>query len=329
MVVGIGALIGAFFLWLALRRVDFVNVLDAVSGAAIFPVVTVAACTLLFLVVKSWRWQRLLSPMTGERSVASLLPAVTLGSAANYLLPHVGELLRVWSMGRNRGASRSTVLTTIALERVFDAVAICLAGSSLLIFQAQSAHVHVAIQVLAVGCMICAVVIVMLLRYPQLFVAAVSALSQRHSPRFRHWFVEKSRDAIHGLEGIRHPRELAFILVLSILQWSCMAACVAASMWAIGLDTSVGASCAVLILIVVGLVLPSAPGYFGTTQLAYLMALSPLGYDGNSAVAASFIYNVVVVLGIVAAASLLLHKFPIVQLFDVVTRRLRGQQDGA
>jgi uncharacterized protein (TIRG00374 family) len=317
-------LVGAVFLWLAFRAVEYDGVVQLISAVSVSPLAVVILCTLMFLLIKSWRWQRLLSPLAGSRTIGSLLPAVTLGSAANYILPHFGEVLRIWAVGDKRGASRSSILATIALERVLDAAAICLAGASLVLFEAQAGDVNLAIQILAVGSTVCALIIVAVLRYPRFFLRFVASLADRYLPRFRSWVVQKTESAIDGLEGVRQPSELFLLLAISALQWGCMAACVAASMWAIGLDTSVGASTAVLILIVVGLVLPSAPGYFGTTQLAYLMALSPLGYDGDSAVAASLVYNVAVVVGIVAAAALLIHRLPMLYLVRRCVQAVRG-----
>jgi hypothetical protein len=55
---------------------------------------------------------------------------------------------------------------------------------------------------------------------------------------------------------------------------------------------------------VVGITLPSSPGYFGNIQLAYVLALKPFGIDAGSAIAASLFfhalaYPAVVIVGLI------------------------------
>ena len=99
-----------------------------------------------------------------------------------------------------------------------------------------------------------------------------------------------------GLGAIRAPRLLVPIFALSILQWlagarrrsTCSMRAVACS----GHDWRRGA---VLLLNVIGLTLPAAPGHVGTVQLAFIVGLAPFGVARESAFAASVIYNVLMV----------------------------------
>jgi uncharacterized membrane protein YbhN (UPF0104 family) len=51
----------------------------------------------------------------------------------------------------------------------------------------------------------------------------------------------------------------------------------------------------VLLLNVIGLTLPAAPGHVGTLQLAFIAGLAPFGVEAEEAFAASVIYNVLMV----------------------------------
>jgi uncharacterized membrane protein YbhN (UPF0104 family) len=63
---------------------------------------------------------------------------------------------------------------------------------------------------------------------------------------------------------------------------------------AIGLAASLSASVAVLALMVVGVTLPTAPGYLGTTQLAFVVGLGVSGVPIEQAFASSLVYSLTV-----------------------------------
>ena len=299
---GAGLVFGTLLALFASRLTDPAAVRLMLSSVSPGSAVIIAIGIVAFLLLKSIRWRQLLRPLMA-RDVGDLFPAVALGSAANYVIPHIGELLRIWAIGRNGKNSNSAMLATIALERVLDVAAIGLAGMGLLLLEVHSPQLELAVQALAFGCGLCFVAIVVLLRYPTV---ALQWCTERFprivASRGGQWALSKLRAALEGLDEARSPVHLLQLLVLSVAQWACIAFCIGMSLDAAGLVPTLGANVAVLVLVVAGLVLPSAPGYVGTTQVAFLMALEPLGYDTDAAVAASVIYNVVIVAAIVAVA---------------------------
>jgi uncharacterized membrane protein YbhN (UPF0104 family) len=51
-----------------------------------------------------------------------------------------------------------------------------------------------------------------------------------------------------------------------------------------------------LLLNIIGLTLPAAPGHVGTVQLAFIVGLAPFGVTHPDALAGSIVYNVLTVL---------------------------------
>ena len=84
---------------------------------------------LLSLVAFYWlkvvRWKLLLEPIGRYRPVRDLFPSTIIGFAFNNVLPaHLGEFVRVFVFSRQSGLSRTAVLSSIVLERIFDIIAI-------------------------------------------------------------------------------------------------------------------------------------------------------------------------------------------------------------
>src|SRR5690606_9982999 len=78
----------------------------------------------IFYWLKSRRWVVLLSPI-GQFSNYECFRAILIGFAFNNLLPaRIGEFVRIFVFARRNRLSNTTVLSTVALERIFDSVAI-------------------------------------------------------------------------------------------------------------------------------------------------------------------------------------------------------------
>jgi hypothetical protein len=125
--------------------------------------------------------------------------------------------------------------------------------------------------------------------------AFVSRLASPLPRRLGDGLVHQLRQSAAGLGAISSPRLLAPIFALSILQWIAVLGCVAFSMRAVGIPATTGSATAALLLNVIGLTLPAAPGHVGTVQIAFIVSLAPFGVARASAFAASVIYNVLMV----------------------------------
>ena len=67
--------------------------------------------------------------------------------------------------------------------------------------------------------------------------------------------------AIRGLQALGDPRLLAKIILNSIAQWSLMGCCILFSLWALDITVSFSAAVLVLFATVIGISLPTGPGY--------------------------------------------------------------------
>ena len=69
----------------------------------------------------------------------------------------------------------------------------------------------------------------------------------------------------------------------------------------VGFDADWSASILVVEGIVVAFLLPNAPGYAGSVQVAFLVTLKPLGVREDLALAASVVYQLLMVVPLILA----------------------------
>ncbi len=295
-----GAALGGLFLYLAARSLDWTAFATAISRARPVDIGLVLACLLANYVLKAWRWRFLIAPFA-RASTRELLPAVLTGLAGNFVFPHLGEIPRAVLAGRRVNAPPGALLGSIAIERVFDFLALlAFVLVVLLPLHRMDGEVRAASLFAAALCagLLAAVLLFVLRTEP--CIALARRLLAPLPARFADVASHQLRQAATGLGAISTPRLLAPVFALSVLQWLAMLGCVAFSMRAVGIPATTAGSTATLLLNVIGQTLPAAPGHVGTVQLAFIAGLAPFGVARASAFAASVVYNVLLVVTTVA-----------------------------
>ncbi|MCI0436834.1 MAG: flippase-like domain-containing protein, partial [Gemmatimonadetes bacterium] len=225
-------------------------------------------------------------------STADLLPAVLAGNAGNLLVPHAGEIARAIVANRRLQVPTSALLATVAVERFFDFLALLLIALAALVpVGRMSPNLLAASYVLGALLALILVAAVTLVVRTENCLGFVAWMLTPARPGFREKFLRQLRAGTAGLSSIGRPELFLAIFLLSLLHWSIVTACIALSIVAAGIPISLAAAVSVLVLSVVGLTLPAAPGHVGTIQLAFTVALGQFGVAHADAFAAAVIYN--------------------------------------
>jgi hypothetical protein len=303
----LGVVIGGVFLWLALRGTNLGEIGRALRHANLWYAIPLLSTLGLSYWVKAVRWAVLLSPLRAT-TAGEAIPAVMIGYASNIVLPaQLGELVRVFVVSQRLGIRTSPVFATLILERVFDFLTVLwLVGVAMVLDPEESSALA------AAGYVVGAVGIGMLvacaafLRWEEPTLHLLERLLAFLPTRAQQPILVQLRLGAAGLGAIRDRRLVSRILGLSILQWVLMGSCTYFSLLALGIKAPASAAFLVVAVTVAGLTLPSSPGYWGTIQLGFAVALKPFGVDPGEAVAASIFWHVlayvsVLVVGMVYA----------------------------
>jgi uncharacterized protein (TIRG00374 family) len=290
-----GAALGALFLYLAVRSLDWHAFSEAIAAAHPADIALVLACLAAYYAIKAMRWRFVIAPFA-RATTRDLLPAVLAGLAGNYVFPHLGEIPRAMLAARRVNAPPGALLGSIAIERFFDFLALlALVLAVLLPAQRMDGELRSASLFAAALCAALLAAVALFVLRTEACLALARRLLAPLPARAGEGVVHHLRQASVGLGAISSPRLLAPIFALSLLQWLAVLGCVAFSMRAVSVPATTGSATAALLLNVIGLTLPAAPGHVGTVQLAFIVGLAPFGVARASAFAASVIYNVLMV----------------------------------
>ncbi len=304
----IGFALTILFLGLALWRVDLQETGATLATANYAYVLPAAALTLAGYFWRTYRWHRLIGP-TKEIATSSLFPILMIGFMANNVLPaRIGEFVRAYVLGREQQVRKSMALATIILERMFDGLILVLFLGVLSLFvtlPGWSSEVGWLGAVVFLGA---AVGMGCILLREQWALAIVDVLCLRLPDKYAGWVRDKAELFISGLGALRQFNGVAQIIALSVIVWlfEALSYFLIIKGFSLPLSTSTMAFAAVLMMVIVnlGIMIPSAPGYIGTFQFFGILALSVFGVRREVALSIAVVshtmqYVMVTVIGLI------------------------------
>ncbi len=286
--------ITGFFLWLALRKVEFGALGATLASARLGWLIPMVALVYLDLFVRAARWQVLLS-RTWPASLADLFKLEAIGLAVNnVLLLRLGEFARAGLAARRFGIPVATALASVVVERVLDVAAM------LILFVLAS---HLAPGIAPVSIVRAAVALFAGALGALILLAALGrslAAGGRSERVLRHWpkILKIVTQLALGAAVLRAPQAAAKAVVLSLILWIGDAALYWAGAYALGLGGIMDYPRAVLTLSLAGMssAIPAAPGSFGTFETFVASILRTFGAGPEAALAYALLTHMIMYL---------------------------------
>ncbi len=277
----------------ALWGVDFGRLGELLVRADYRLLAPFEACLVGFYLFNSLRWNLILRSL-GRYTLAQSAPAMMIGYAGNNVLPaHLGELVRAVVFGRQFGRSATAVFMTLVVERILDVLAILLFYFlAVLLIHPFPAQIRLGAQVVALIVGVACLGIVVFLRYPQAFERGWERCSGRLPAAIRARGTALLHHAVLGLASLKSPLMLGRMVAHSLLKWAACGGMIWLSLRAFGGSISFSVSMIVIAVMALALTAPSAPGFVGAIQAAFVFALGPFGVPQETALAASVFYLV-------------------------------------
>lgn len=286
----------AFCLWAAVQGIDdFGQVRDSFAEANYATLPVLLILLIIFYWIKAIRWKLLLSPLKQFRT-AEIVPPMMIGFMGNNVLPfHLGELIRVYVLSRDQQLSKTAVLSSVVLERIFDIVAILVFfGSGLLFVKGLPESYRTRSLYIAGGTIVLVLFLLLYVFWTHRFVKVAERIlaGLRFLPvRLRERLVEMLESGATGLGSMKSGRLTFWIVVTSAAQWAVNGLMIYIALWSFGITLSPLASFVVMGVTAFGVTLPSSPGFFGVIQLCFWISLKPFGEDQATVFAASVYYH--------------------------------------
>ncbi len=293
----LGIVISLALLAWVLRAFDLAEVGRALQAANYLYLLPVAVLIVLNYTARALRWGTLF----GDAKVpcwSSLFVTMMIGYLANNILPaRAGELVRAYMLGRREGLAKSTVLATVVMERVADLVVALLLLAVVLLFYPLPAWLGRVGLVVGAVSLTALAILVLLSIWGSRLVARMVRLLHFLPVGFVSRIEAVGDGFVAGVSGLRSWRRVGSFLGCTMLIWFLEVLGVWLIAQAFRLPLSVGGSLFVMLVVGLGTMVPSSPGYVGTYEFFATSALALLGVTGGLALSFALAMHAVTFLG--------------------------------
>ncbi len=288
--IGIG--ISLFFLYLAFQSIEFDKFFKALKEINYLYLIPVTVCNIFTYVIRAWRWKYFFKHIKQIR-FSSLFSAVVIGFMANNILPaRIGELVRAYCIGKKEDISKSMSFATIVLERIFDGFSLLFLFGVILFFCpfpqeiTRISHIVIGIYLFAT------VMLISMWIGKQSVIKLVEFLCTKLPNRLGKGIVEHTHSFISGFNVLKNGQEIALIFFYSLILWTVSAISFYCMFLGCNIHLPFFAAVFVLIVIAIGISIPSSPGFIGTFQYFAVLGLAVFGIDKNTALTYSLVLHI-------------------------------------
>lgn len=268
----------AFFTWLAFRSTNWTEQWAGLRSANYVWVVPYLLILCAIHLLRTWRWGALLSGLEKVR-FRPLNEASGIGFMMLLVLPfRLGEFARPYLISQRSGIRKSAAMTSVVLERIVDGLFVALLLRTTLFF-VPAAGKQVAMVKAGANLMFLIfggglAFLLFAAWKQQLAVKLVRATAGRIAPKLADKAAEVVDAFVGALRQLPSGKHIAIFFGTTIAYWALNGWGMMILARAFNIEISLLEAYTVLSVLVVGLMVPAAPGMMGTFQFATIIGLS-------------------------------------------------------
>lgn len=299
----LGVLVGVFFVYLSLKGTTVQDVAGGLAKAAYLYILPFLLTVFVMQLMRAWRWGLILSPL-GRVGALPLFAVTNVGFLAITALPaRLGELCRPYLVARVSPIGMSAALGTVFVERMLDGAAI-LTIACIAVFFMPLPYVFIEASViffLIIFGLLSAIAFAIFRRDAAfgILVSFAKVLPSKWEKSFHQAF----HNFLDSFGIIARGKRLYRILLLSYLIWFIDAFAIYILFVAFNFHLSYVAAFVVMSILIIGIALPTAPGFIGNWHYSCVLGLSIFNIPKTDALAFAVIYHffsvaIVIILGL-------------------------------
>jgi len=312
----IGIVIGSFFVYLSLRGIDLDGIAAGLQRAHLFFFIPFLILMTLVQMLKSYRWGVIMKPIATVDQF-SLFAVTNVGLMAVIAIPaRVGELARPYLISTKKDISMSSALGTIMVERVLDVLSILAVFFIVIMFTPLpqwmiSGSILLLFLVLAfLGLMI------FLLLKKEASLAMISPVLNFFPERWRLKIMALADNLIDGFKIISRAQSMYQLVFLSLVIWVIDAVSMYILFFAFDISLPLSAAFVLMPIIILGIAIPTAPGFVGNWHFFCVLGLGLFGIDKTDALTYAIVLHFLTI-GIIVILGLAFLPFNHFSLADI------------
>jgi len=277
----LGIILAVVFIYLSLRGINFSNVGDIIANVNLPWALLALLLILATHTLRSVRWGFILQPIV-KVDQFTLFSITSVGFLAIAVIPaRLGELVRPFLVSRKKDISMSAALGTVFLERVLDLASVLLIGMvTLLVIPLPSWFAH---SVAIAGAIAVFVVagLWFIVRKRKKFAESSFFLPAFIRKRYETKIRELFSHFIDGLAAIKGGKRFVQVALLSLCLWSINGLSIYVLFIAFEYSLSLWAAFTLMLILILGIAIPTSPGFVGNWHYACIATLTLLFHLGK------------------------------------------------
>lgn len=280
-----------FIIWVLIYELDWAEVTAALEKANYYWVVLGILITTMAIFFRTWRWQVLLYRF--QTKIFGLMYALLIGQAVNLVLPlRSGDLMRVISFREIYGSSGAEALGTVAIEKVWDVIALVLCSLSLLFIIPLTDTFLRTVWSTIFFLTLAIVILFIALRWQKPIVNYLVKITGKLPERLRVIVLPRVVQFIRGMDVIRHSQASSRALLYTLGVWGTGILANWAVMRAFG-EHSFSAAVLLMATLMSGNSIVPIPGRLGVFEAVVIGSLSLYAVPRDTALAIGLVLHMV------------------------------------
>lgn len=309
----IGILISIFLVYLSFKGINFQDVLNDLGKIQISYVTYFIILIVLMQYLRSYRWGVILQPME-KIDQLPLFSVTSVGFLAIAAIPaRIGELARPYLISKRSSIKMSSALGTVLVERILDSFIIVIIAIVVLFFtDLPSLMIYSGIIFFFLALLLLGFVLFLIMRRDQALKFINKILT--HLPgKLANKIDTMLHHFIDGLQIVTNINLFLYLFFLSAVIWLVDVLAIYLLLLSFGFTLPIIASFVLMIILIVGIAIPTAPGFIGNWHYACVVGLSLFGLAKSDALSFAVIYHFLsmMVLLVLGLAFLPFNKFSV------------------
>jgi uncharacterized protein (TIRG00374 family) len=282
----IGCIISGIFMFLAVRGINFSEVIRSFRSANYLYAVPILLIVLLVLFFRSYRWGIILEPRI-KYPQWPLFIITAIGFMTISILPaRLGEFTRPFLVKQKSGIRISSTMATIVVERVFDLLTLMVVLGMVILTIPLPPEIFKAGLIILIIVLAVFVLLLLLVGKKELSLKILNVIIDKLPERVGGFIKNQLHAFIEGLEILPDVKKTLYVAFLSAVIWGLLALSCYLMFFAFGFKLSLINAFALTVIIAIGVMLPAAPGFVGNYHYACVLGLKFFGV--NEAAALSY-----------------------------------------
>jgi len=303
-----GLLVGALFLYLAFKEVDFGQMWDSLKNADYWYLLPAILIVFFSHFLRAFRWRYLLDPVK-RVDTPRLFSALVIGYGANMVMPaHLGEFLRAYVLSEKRKIPMGAVFATIVMERIIDVFSLLVLMFLAILIHPFPEWVVKSGYIMFAAALFLFVLLVLLKRSPEGTDTLLHILLKPVPERIGSRIKRSTERFFSGIQPLKRRGDYVVVVLLSVCIWVCYGlvfhVCFQAFDFIETFRLPWYAGLILLVITTISVVVPSSPGYVGPYHYLCQVSLAMFAVPESPALSYSVVVHGVNFLPVLALALL-------------------------